>query len=251
MVDGRWDTRHPDYLREISKQFELPVVCLHSPFVHDVPGWRRDEIARLKHTVEVAEALGARTVIAHLPLRLTRASLHLPLWGHNSLNLSLHLPIVGDGHYQRFLRRDLKEFNCSTAVMIAVENMPYQQWLGRRVSGYRMNTIDDLSYFPYLNFDTTHLGTAGIDILAAYERLSDRIVHVHLSNYENGQEHKLPTEGNLPLDKLLQRLGADRYAGTISLEVEPNALDAGNEAKAREKLRKCYEFCREHYGAAS
>lgn len=247
MVDGRWDTRHPEYLKELSHQFELPIACLHSPFVSHVPGWRHSQINRLKETVAIAKRVGAGTVVAHLPVRWTRASLHLPLWGRHSLELSLQLPVIGDGEYPKFLREGLDDFQRSTPVKVAVENMPYQRWWGRAVSAYRMNTLDDLEMFTHLNFDTTHMGTAGIDIIAAYERLSDRIVHVHLSNYENGQEHKLLTDGVLPLEKLLQRMHADGYDGVISVEVEPGALEAGSERKARQNLRKCYEFCRKHF----
>ena len=247
MVDGRWDTRHPEYLRELSRLFELPVACLHSPFVSHVPGWHHSQKTRLKKTVAIAEALGARTVVAHLPIRFARAFLHIPLWGQHSLHLSVQLPAVGDGEYNKFLCQGLADFQRSTSVTIAVENMPYQQLWGRAVSAYRMNTLDELETFAHLNFDTTHMGTAGIDVIAAYERLSDKIAHVHLSNYENGQEHKLPTDGILPLDRLLRCMHANGYTGVISVEVEPGALEAGNERKARENLRKCYEFCREHF----
>lgn len=42
----------------------------------------------------------------------------------------------------------------------------------------------------YLTLDTTRLGTWDLDPLAIYERLKERVVHVHLSNH-NGQEHQL------------------------------------------------------------
>jgi sugar phosphate isomerase/epimerase len=50
--------------------------------------------------------------------------------------------------------------------------------------------------------------------------------HVHLSNF-SGQEHRRPEEGHLRLDRFLVRLAADGYRGAVSLELSPDALNAG------------------------
>jgi sugar phosphate isomerase/epimerase len=39
LVDHRWDTRQPDYLRRLSADFALPIVAVHNPFVTGVEGW--------------------------------------------------------------------------------------------------------------------------------------------------------------------------------------------------------------------
>lgn len=246
MVDDRWDTRQADYLCCLRDTHGIEIACLHSPFLPSIPGWAADEISRLKHTVALAEAVGARTVVTHLPIRWTRASLKLPFL---EKTYHLHLPILRDGRYTRFLTQELHQFQASTRVTIAVENMPYNhRILGRPASFYGLNTLAEIEQFPSVNFDTTHFATHQQDILAAYDRLAPRVVHVHLSNYRDGREHQLPWDGILPLDKLLLRLAADRFAGVISVELEPRALDAANESNVRENLRRCYEFCCEHLG---
>ena len=246
MVDDRWDTRQPDYLRSIRNQYGVEIACLHSPFVSSVPGWASDEISRLKDTLRLAEAVGAQTVVTHLPIRWTRATLRLPFV---EKTFHLHLPIVGDGEYTRFLINDLQQFQASTKVTIAVENMPYNhRILGRHASFYGLNTLEDIEKFDRINFDTTHFATHGQDILVAYDRLGSRVAHVHLSNYKDGREHQLLWDGILPLDKFLRRLAADGFAGVVSVELEPRALDAASEKTVKKNLRRSYEFCREHLG---
>jgi sugar phosphate isomerase/epimerase len=246
MVDDRWDTRQPDYLRWLQKEHEVAIACLHSPFVASVPGWSTDEINRLKETLKVAEKVGARTVVAHLPMRWTRASLRVPFL---EKTYNLHVPILKDGKYTRFLTEELPRFQTGTPITIAIENMPYnRRMMGRQKSFYGLNTLADIERFASVNFDTTHFGTQGQDIIAAYEMLRHRVAHVHLSNYKDGREHQLLWDGILPLDQLLKRLAADSFAGVLSVELEPRALEAGSERTVRKHLKRSYEFCLEHLG---
>jgi sugar phosphate isomerase/epimerase len=99
----------------------------------------------------------------------------------------------------------------------------------------------------HLTLDTTHVGTWGLDLLAVYERLKERIVHVHLSNYD-GQEHRRPEQGHLPLAELLNRLAQDDYPGTVTLELGPDVLEAEDEDQVRAHLRHAVTFCRERLG---
>ncbi|MBI4318916.1 MAG: sugar phosphate isomerase/epimerase [Chloroflexi bacterium] len=244
MADDRWDTRHPDYLRSLVEAHEMPIVGLHTPFVESVPGWGRDMVNRVKRTVEVAEALAVPTVVAHLPLRWGRASLHVPSWGKTVF--SFRLPFSGNKRYRHFLAAELADLQASTAVTIAVENMPHERFLGRPVSCFSLNSLEHLERFPSLAFDTTHFATAGIDILQAYDRLAPQVAHVHLSNYSNGREHQLLTKGELPLGAFLQRLRSSGYESVITVELSPESLEASNEWKAREHLRTSYRFCRSH-----
>ena len=112
-----------------------------------------------------------------------------------------------------------------------------------------MNTPDDWARLQHWAMDTTHLGTAGMDVLGVYERLKGRLAHIHLSNYnvkEKRQKHRLLTDGSLPLAELLQRLRRDKYKGVLTCELDPDPLGASDESVVRENLRATYEFCREH-----
>jgi sugar phosphate isomerase/epimerase len=71
------------------------------------------------------------------------------------------------------------------------------------------------------------------------------VVHVHLSNF-NGEEHRLPEDGHLALDKLLERLAQDDYGGVVTVELGPEVLHAEDEAQVRDHLRQIVAFCRRH-----
>jgi sugar phosphate isomerase/epimerase len=84
-----------------------------------------------------------------------------------------------------------------------------------------------------------------MDLLEVYEGLKDRIVHVHLSDFD-GKEHRLPGTGHLPLAALLRRLHRDGYQGAVSLEVGPEVLEAEDESQVLAHLDRALRFFREH-----
>jgi sugar phosphate isomerase/epimerase len=104
-----------------------------------------------------------------------------------------------------------------------------------------------MTRFPHVTLDTTHIGTWGWELLDTYESLARCVAHVHLSNYD-GREHRSPLDGHLPLDVLLRRLAADGYQGAISIESNPQALDAEDATQCRVKLEQALTFCRQHVG---
>jgi len=239
LVDGRWDTRQADYLRRLEEQHGLPVVSLHSPFVTQVDGWERDEISRLKRTVALAEAVGARTVVVHPPLRWHWATISTT----GGQRWRVPLPWRNGQAYGRWLQEELAEFQASTPVIIALENMPAKRWGPWRLQRFWFNDVASLERFPHLALDTTHLGTWGWDILEVYERLKGRVVHVHLADYD-GREHRLPGRGRLALRELLRRLVGDGFAGVVAVELDPEPLEAAEEGEVRARLRAACEFCR-------
>ena len=70
LVDHRWDSRDPAYLQTLSREYALPIVALHSPFVLNVPGWPFDQLGRLECTVSLAGVLDVPVVVTHLPFRV-------------------------------------------------------------------------------------------------------------------------------------------------------------------------------------
>jgi len=248
LLDGRWDTRQADYLKHLMDRHGLPVVSLHSPFhLIRIPGWEQDPIWRLKRTVELAEALGARVVVAHPPLGWLRISLRV-MGASNTRGFWAGLPLswfVGRP-YARWLCDELESFQRGTEVTVAVENMPRRQIGPLGFDLYQMTRLESLERFRHLTLDTTHLATHDIDIIQTYERLAGRVAHVHLSNY-NGQEHRLLRDGHLPLADFLRRLNQDGYQGIITLELQPDALGAGDDNQVLANLRAAVGCYREHF----
>lgn len=244
LVDHRWDSRDPRYLRRLSAEHGLPIVALHNPFVRDVPGWPSDELGRLERTVALAQKLGVSLIVTHLPLRLYGI---VAQWhGSRSRRFLLPVPWSRRGAYYDLLRNDgLAEIEAASGLTIAVENMPDRRFLGFSLPLYWFNHPDKLSRFPHLTLDTTHLGTWGLDPLAVYGKLKGRVAHVHLSNYD-GKEHRSPPHGRLPLDVLLHQLAGDGFAGVVSVECAPDALHAEDEERCRAALQRALAFCRRH-----
>jgi sugar phosphate isomerase/epimerase len=156
--------------------------------------------------------------------------------------LPLFLPFSND--YRDFLLNDLANFETRNGILVGVENMPARRLLGLPVDIHQMNDLETLSNLPHLTLDTTHLGTWGMDLMATYEILKARIVHVHLSNFD-GSEHQLPDSGHLPLSELLRELTADGYSRVVTVELNPAVLEAEDEDQVRSHLARAVDFCRE------
>jgi len=242
LIDQRPDTFQPQYLNRLQRQVGLSIVALHSPFFPAV-SWAKGNLACVRRTVALALEVGAKVVVAHLPGRTSGVLLQF-LWrrGHRAF---LPVPWGGDREWLAFVQDGLAELEAVSGVTIAVENMPARRIGPLRVNGYWLNTPEEMRVIQHITLDTTHLGTWGYDVLAAYEHLKDRVAHVHLSNF-NGKEHRLLDDGHLPLAQLLERLGTDGYEGIISFETNPANLDAEEEDQVRANLSRSLDFCRQY-----
>jgi sugar phosphate isomerase/epimerase len=243
-VDHRWDGRHPAYLRRLCADHGLPILVLHSPFAVEVPEWPDDQLGRLRRTVALAQDVGVSTVVTHLPFRIYGVGGHW--YGPRARRFFVPVLLPRREPYYHFLRNGLEALEAEAGVTIAVENMPARRFLGRKISGYWLNSLAELARFPHLTLDTTHVGTWGLDPVAVYEQLRERVVHVHLSNYD-GREHRSPPDGCLPLADLLRRMARDGYRGVTTVETGPEAMDAADETKCLAALRRALAFCREHF----
>lgn len=248
LVDERWDTRQAAYLRRLAGLAGgLPIAAIHSPFMPHLPGWPADAVGRLQHSAALAREVGAGVVVAHLPLRIRGVRVEFFGVRAGRALVPLPLPMPDEKSYRRFLLSDLPALEAETGVVVALENMPVKRLLGRPVDIYSLNRLEVWAGLPHLTMDTTHLGTWGYDPLTVYERMKDRLAHVHLSNFD-GREHRLPPDGRLALDQLLRRLATDGYGGAVSVEVGPEVVEAEDEDRVRAHLRRAVAFCREHLG---
>lgn len=242
LVDGRWDSRDSSYLKRLSSEYGLPIVALHSPFVPEIQGWPAGQLGRLERTVALAEELEVATVVSHLPLRI--GGLEVRMMGFGSRLFFLPIPWKRRGAYYRFLLEGrLQQMQSSRGVRIAMENMPARYIFGVPFNAFWFNRPMELLRFPSLTMDTTHLGTFGMDPAEIYPRLRGRIVHVHLSNFD-GKEHRTPWRGHLDLARFLRLLGEDGYRGAVSIECDPEVLNAWNGPLCLETLKRALSFCR-------
>jgi sugar phosphate isomerase/epimerase len=232
LVDPRFDTRQPVYLRQLMERYNLPILSVHAPFrPQRLTAWPKTQPESIAATAELARAVGAEVIVVHLPYGINRA-------------------------YARWLRNDLRTWQrAHPKPVVAVENMPLKWvrwWPFTPLEMWRMNHLEEWGAFPHLTLDTTHLGTKGLDPLTVYQRVRERVAHVHLSNARREgrrvREHRRLEDGFLPLDALISRLAQDSYDGIATVELHPGALEAEDEEKVRSHLRQQIAFCRQHGG---
>lgn len=244
LIDDRWDTRQADYLQQLMESHSLPILALHSPFSRNCSGWGETEYGAIARTAELASELSAQVVVHHLPMRFGYAFLQAA-----GRNLLLPNPFDSGRQYATWLTEGYATLQSSTDVLLCIENLPAIRFLGRRVNPARWNahsraTLDEITRFPHITLDTTHLGTWGLDPLEVYDRWGQRVRHVHLSNFD-GSEHRRPEDGSLRLNALLARMAADGYSYSISLELHPDALEAGApDSRIVDLLRGSLYYCR-------
>jgi sugar phosphate isomerase/epimerase len=229
MVDHRWDTRQAGYLQRLVDRHSLAICAVHSPFIGNIHGWAPNVMGAIEKSVALAETLAASLVVLHLP---ERASYTMVQLGYRRLLL----PLPGVRRHQRYIdwvRAEMPRVQQATEVILAIENLPAKRFWGRKINpakwnAYNRQTIGDMIRFPHITLDTTHLATWGLDPNEVFVRWGERVKHVHLSNF-NGREHRRPEDGHLRLDRLLGRMAAMGYNHAVSLELHPDALDAGQD----------------------
>ncbi|HLB62771.1 MAG TPA: sugar phosphate isomerase/epimerase [Actinomycetota bacterium] len=224
MVTKDPDSQEPERIRAHAEEFGLSVEAVHAPFLLVARRvWGTDPVEKIRRAVEVAEAVGARLVVAHPPYR----------WQ------------VG---YRSWLADRPEEPSTNTSILIAVENMFPVRVVGR--AGVRFHSGQDLEALerlPHAVFDTSHAAVSGLDLVETYRRLRPNLVHVHLSdNAGKGWDSHLPLgQGVLPVARLLEDMATDGYAGTISLELNLGQF-SNDERASHEVLVNQRMFCEEY-----
>jgi sugar phosphate isomerase/epimerase len=152
--------------------------------------------------------------------------------------------LPGESAYLHWMRDGYDDFQKSTHIRLCIENLPAMRIWGRPFNMVAWNTPTGMARFQSLTMDTTHLGTWGLDPERFYEAAADRVGHVHLSNFD-GREHRRPEAGHLRLDRLLARLAASAYPGSVTLELHPDALEAGApDTRVQTLMQVSLEYCR-------
>jgi sugar phosphate isomerase/epimerase len=103
-----------------------------------------------------------------------------------------------------------------------MENM-FPVHVGRlRMRFPRFSHLHGLERFAHVTLDTSHLAVAEEDIIEAYRRLADRVVHIHLSdNRGKGRDSHAPLgKGVLPIEGFVKALDDPRLR-SVALEIEP------------------------------
>ena len=214
-------SQDPLRLGALAARYGVPVPAVHGPFL--VATWLvfgTDPKGKLERCVRFAEAAKVSTVVIHPPYR----------W---------------QVQYADWLDEAIPRIREETGVTIAVENMFAINVNGRSLRFFSGTTPSELGRWPYLVLDTSHLAVAGGDLLAAWDELADRVVHLHVSNNDGrGRDtHGLLDRGVLPIGDFLQEVGASGFGGAVTLELDVRTW-ADDRPALLEVLRENLEIAR-------
>lgn len=215
-------SQDPDALRRLADHYSMPILAIHAPCLLVTQRvWGTDPWGKLQRAQEVAQELGASTVVVHPPFRWQR-------------------------EYARDFVIGLRRMAESTDIKFAVENM--YPWRARRreVEAYSPDWDNRLDDYPHTTLDLSHTAVSGSDALRFAADLGDRLAHVHLADGTGSalDEHLVPGRGNQPAGELLEVLANQGFSGTIVLEVSTRR--AGSRAEREADLAEALAFARLH-----
>ena len=182
MVTQDPSTQDPDRVADTAASEGIDVPVVHGPFLlvtRRVFG--TDPVDKARRSLELAAGVGADLMIVHPPYRWQRG-------------------------FHRWLVRDSEREATALGTRVGVENLYPVTVAGRRVRFHRYTDPDHLAPFDHVVLDTSHFGVAGVDIVAAYERLRGQVAHLHVSDYRGGgrDSHAPLGHGLLPLGEFLR-----------------------------------------------
>ena len=225
MVSADTISQDVDVLRRLVDYHGVPVLAVHAPCLLITQRvWGLEPWGKLIRAKDMAEKLGARVVVMHPPFRWQR-------------------------DYARDFGPGLERMSEETDVVFAVENMYPLRAGGAEVAAYAPNWNPVLMDVPHVTLDLSHTAASGSDALAMAEELGSRLSHVHMADgtgVTNRDEHLVPGRGAQPCAPLLEKLAADRYPGTVVLEVNTRRA-ISREARLAD-LTESLEFTRKYLG---
>jgi sugar phosphate isomerase/epimerase len=214
-------------LRRLSDYHGIPILAVHAPCLLITQRvWSTDPWVKLQRAQAAAEKLGASTVVVHPPFR----------WQRN---------------YARDFVRGIWRMADETDIRFAVENMYPWRYRDREMLAYAPDwdpTNDDYRHFTV---DLSHTATARSAALEMFDRMGDRLAHVHLADGSGSgkDEHLVPGRGTQPCAELLERLAARGFDGHVVIEV--NTRRAMTAAEREADLAEALAFTRLHLAAAA
>lgn len=202
------DYKHLDYnaLKRCSEKYGVALWSYHMPFqTTDIANkdraWRLCSLEYMCELIKQASEIGIHKFVTH-------ASTELP---DDPVRRAETLDIAKESLSQ------LADFAANYGSTICVEDLPR-----RCLGNCSEELLDILSVNDKLRvcFDTNHL--LGEDILSFIKRMEDKIVTVHISDYDYIDErHWLPGEGDIPWYDLYQALLDVSYTGAWMYEIGP------------------------------
>jgi sugar phosphate isomerase/epimerase len=218
-------SQDPQALSALVDHYHTPILSIHAPCLLVTQRvWGTDPWGKLVRAKEVAERLGASTVVVHPPFRWQRS-------------------------YAKGFVAGLAAMANETAVEFAVENMfPWRagsQEIPAYAPGWDVRDED----YPFVTLDLSHTSVSRSDAMQMAADLAGRLRHVHLADGTGSarDEHLIPGRGEQPAAELLQHLARTGFDQTVVVEVSTRgALTRADREIDRVEAR---EFARRHHAS--
>lgn len=225
MVQTEPLSQDADLLADLVQQHQIPVLSVHSPcLLVTARVWSTDPLVKLTRSVDMAERLGAETVVVHPPFVWQRAA------------AAIFAPSIA-------------ELGDRTPVRIAVENMFPVKVRGAVVNSYRPHWNPVSAGHRWFTLDLSHTATSGTDALELAAIMGDKLGHLHLADGSGStkDEHLVPGRGGQPCGEILELLVRNDYRHSVVVEISTRGVDRDE----REiDLAEALSFARLHLAAA-
>jgi len=215
-----------DALARLVDYHQVPVLAVHAPgLLLTQLVWGREPWSKLLRAKDLAERLGAKTVVVHPPFRWQR-------------------------DYTRGFEQGIQRMSEETDVIFAVENMyPIRAGVSE-VSAYTPHWDPNKLDVPNVTLDLSHTAASASDAMQMANDLGARLAHIHLadgtgiSTGPSPDEHLVPGRGKQPCAEMLRGLAATSFGGIVVAEV--NTRRAASRDDRLADLTETLEFARRH-----
>jgi sugar phosphate isomerase/epimerase len=215
-----------DALDRLVDYHQVPVLAVHAPgLLLTQLVWGREPWAKLIRAKELAERLGAKTVVVHPPFRWQR-------------------------EYTRGFEQGIARMSEETDVIFAVENMYPIRAGASEVSGWAPHWDPTKLEVPNVTLDLSHTAASASDAIVMANDVGTRLAHIHLAdgtgvtNGPNPDEHLVPGRGRQPCAELLRGVAATGYRGMVVAEVNTRRAPTREDRLA--DLTETLAFARMH-----
>jgi sugar phosphate isomerase/epimerase len=184
--------------KEVSKR-NLNILSIHTPLEFIAFERKESEYYWINKSIEISKTFGSRIVVSHM------------VYGEY---FDDKIEGLDELH-----RQNMIDYSETKDIIVTTENLPYIN------KGTFLGKFDQLFKFIndnniYLTFDTTHCAFNGVSILETFKEFKKFIKNIHLSDFDNGIEHKVLGEGSLPLKDFIVQLKKENYEGIVTIELD-------------------------------
>lgn len=210
-------------LRALAEHHGLDILSIHAPtLLLTQRVLSADPWGKVDGSIELAQQVGAPTVVLHPPFRWQK-------------------------EYARGFAEGVAEREHASGITLAVENMFPWAARGRQVQAYLPHWDPVPQPYDHVTIDLSHTATARSDAMQMVLDLGARLSHIHLADgmlTTLKDDHLVPGRGTQPCAEVLQHLSTSGFDGAVVLEVGTRKKPREREADLRESL----DFARRHLG---